>query len=182
MKNTVDLTVNYREKTLTECLNKLPKDEIFLAQLVDFDLQAGPYVQLANFPEISAFKALSTVDLRQGMIGKQLAVKFTHSSPPQAIILGVMHAPISPVLDMVLANTTEASNIEPLELSKECDLQETKIDGKRILITGDEEIVLKCGDSSISLRRDGKIAIRGKYLLNRATGVNRILGGSVQVN
>jgi len=45
-----------------------------------------------------------------------------------------------------------------------------------------KELILSCGESSITLHSNGKIAIRGKYILNRATGVNRILGGSVQIN
>lgn|GEM_PF-553735 len=56
------------------------------------------------------------------------------------------------------------------------------IDGQRVNITGQEEIILQCGEASITLRKDGKIVIRGKSLLNRASGVNRIMGASVQVN
>lgn len=46
----------------------------------------------------------------------------------------------------------------------------------------EKEIVLSCGDASITLHRNGTISIRGRYILNRATGTNRILGGSVQIN
>lgn len=60
--------------------------------------------------------------------------------------------------------------------------QNIHVDGQRILLEGNEEIVLKCGDASITLTKAGKIIIRGKYLLSRSSGVNRILGGSVQVN
>jgi hypothetical protein len=45
-----------------------------------------------------------------------------------------------------------------------------------------EEIVLKCGEGSITLRKDGKIIIKGTHLLSRASGPNRIKGGSVQIN
>jgi len=56
------------------------------------------------------------------------------------------------------------------------------VDGKRVVLEGREEVVLKCGEASITLTKAGKILICGKYLLNRSTGVNRIMGGSVQVN
>ncbi|MEP7119602.1 MAG: hypothetical protein ABJE95_01785, partial [Byssovorax sp.] len=36
--------------------------------------------------------------------------------------------------------------------------------------------------SSITLTRAGKILIRGAYVLTRSSGVNRIQGGSVQIN
>ena len=60
--------------------------------------------------------------------------------------------------------------------------QEAWVDGKRILLTGEEEIELRCGDASISLRKDGKLVIRGAYVETRAKGMNRIKGGSVQIN
>lgn len=56
------------------------------------------------------------------------------------------------------------------------------VDGKKVRIEGSEQIELRCGESSITLTKEGRILIRGKYLLNRASGVNRIVGGSVQVN
>ncbi len=56
------------------------------------------------------------------------------------------------------------------------------IDGKRICFEAREEIVLRCGKGSITLRKDGKIVIRGTHLLSRAAGVNRIKGGQVNIN
>jgi hypothetical protein len=42
--------------------------------------------------------------------------------------------------------------------------------------------VLHCGKASITLTRAGKVIIRGEYVLARSSGVNRIVGGSVQIN
>ncbi len=56
------------------------------------------------------------------------------------------------------------------------------VDGRRIMIDGDEEIVLRCGEASITLRRNGRVLIRGLLVETRASGVNRIKGGSVQIN
>ena len=44
------------------------------------------------------------------------------------------------------------------------------------------EIELRCGKASLILTRAGKVLIRGAYLLSRSSGVNRIKGGSVQIN
>ena len=60
--------------------------------------------------------------------------------------------------------------------------QEARVDGERIVLTGEEEIELRCGDASISLRKNGKLIIRGAYVETRAKGTNRIKGGSVQIN
>jgi hypothetical protein len=59
---------------------------------------------------------------------------------------------------------------------------EAIVDGKRVVIDGLDEIVIRCGKSSITLRRNGRIIIRGTYVETRAEGVNRIKGGSVQIN
>ena len=50
------------------------------------------------------------------------------------------------------------------------------------MLTAEREIVLKCGKASITLTRAGKVIIRGAYVLSRSSGVNRIVGGSVQIN
>ena len=62
------------------------------------------------------------------------------------------------------------------------NVDDITLDGQRIVLEGKEEVVIKCGEASITLTKAGKILIRGHYLLNRASGVNRIMGGSVQVN
>jgi hypothetical protein len=56
------------------------------------------------------------------------------------------------------------------------------VDGRRVVIDGRDEIVLRCGEASITLRRNGRVVIRGTYVETRAQGVNRIKGGSVQIN
>lgn len=55
-------------------------------------------------------------------------------------------------------------------------------DGRRLEIAGEDEIVLRCGKASITLRRNGRVVIRGEYVETRATGVNRVKGGTVQIN
>jgi Domain of unknown function (DUF6484) len=57
-----------------------------------------------------------------------------------------------------------------------------EIDGKRVGIEGKDEIVLRCGEASITLRRNGKVVLRGTYLESHSKGTNRIKGGSVQIN
>jgi hypothetical protein len=57
------------------------------------------------------------------------------------------------------------------------------VDGnRRVVIRATDEIVLECGEASITLRRNGRVAIKGVHLETRAKGVNRIKGGTVQIN
>jgi hypothetical protein len=59
---------------------------------------------------------------------------------------------------------------------------EADIDGKRVRIVAKDEIVLECGNASITLRRNGRIVIKGTYVETCSEGTNRIKGGQVRIN
>ena len=59
---------------------------------------------------------------------------------------------------------------------------EALVDGKKIALQAEDEIVLRCGDASITLQRNGRIVVRGAYVETRSKGVNRIKGGVVRIN
>ena len=61
-------------------------------------------------------------------------------------------------------------------------VEDVVIDGRTITFDARQEIVLRCGDAKIMLRKDGKIVIRGTHLISRSRGVNKIKGGSVHIN
>ncbi|MGT0250426.1 hypothetical protein [Burkholderia pyrrocinia] len=45
-----------------------------------------------------------------------------------------------------------------------------------------QKITLRCGKASITLYPNGKIALRGEYIVSDAAGVNRIAGGQIELN
>ncbi len=51
-----------------------------------------------------------------------------------------------------------------------------------IQITSRKSIELRCGKSSIVMKADGTVTIRGTQILTRAERNNRIQGASVQLN
>ena len=55
-------------------------------------------------------------------------------------------------------------------------------DGERLVVDARDQLVLRCGKASITLTKAGKVLIQGTYLSSRSSGVNRIKGGSVQLN
>lgn len=59
---------------------------------------------------------------------------------------------------------------------------EADIDGRRVRIVARDEIVLECGEASITLRRNGRITIKGTYVETCSEGTNRIKGGQVRIN
>ncbi|WP_224363361.1 DUF6484 domain-containing protein [Hyalangium versicolor] len=102
---------------------------------------------------------------------QQALLLFENGDPGLPILVTLLAAPsATPLIDAVLA--------EPLPLVPE----EALVDGERVVIRGQEEVVLECGKASITLRRDGKIVLRGADILTVASGVQRIKGGKVQIN
>jgi hypothetical protein len=59
---------------------------------------------------------------------------------------------------------------------------EADVDGRRVRIVAQDEIVLECGNASITLRRNGRIVIKGTYVETSSEGTNRIKGGQVRIN
>ena len=53
---------------------------------------------------------------------------------------------------------------------------------EQLTLEATQSLTLKCGESSIDLRADGKVMIRGDDVLVRAKGTQRIRAGSVSIN
>ena len=59
---------------------------------------------------------------------------------------------------------------------------ETKDIPDELVLEAKEQLTLRVGDGSITLRADGKIQIKGKDLISHAQRLNRIKGGAVSIN
>jgi hypothetical protein len=59
---------------------------------------------------------------------------------------------------------------------------EADVDGKRVRVVAEDEIVLECGKASITLRRNGRVIVRGTYVETDSAGTNRIKGAAVRIN
>jgi hypothetical protein len=51
-----------------------------------------------------------------------------------------------------------------------------------LLIEAKESLTLRVGEGSVTIRKDGKILIKGKDLVSHAQRTNRIKGGAVAIN
>ena len=152
--------------------------EIVLGSITGIDPQGQPLVNFPDNPVGAPLIAMSTLGVTSQHIGRQVALLFAKGNPQSPVIMGIIHSPLQDILASYEVGAPD--NAETPESEKRT--QDVVVDGSRIVIEGKEEIVLKCGDASITLTKSGKIVIRGKYLVNRSSGVNRILGGSVQIN
>ena len=51
-----------------------------------------------------------------------------------------------------------------------------------LVVEARENLTLRCGEGSITIRADGRILIKGKDLVSHARRSNRIRGGAVTIN
>lgn len=59
---------------------------------------------------------------------------------------------------------------------------QVRLDGERLELEARDEIVLRCGRASITLRRNGRVVLRGAYVETSSEGVNRVKGAAVKIN
>jgi len=167
---TKDTTVAVLPERLTEAL--IHPASAQLATIVALT-DEGPQVQLEpGGPSVAARLAVPVTRERiDAAIAdcQQTVVFFENGDRCRPIIVGFIEAVPAP---------------QPAE-SRPAGSQpviEADVDGKRVRVTAQDEIVLQCGGASVTLRRNGRVLIRGTYVETRSDGTNRIKGGQVQIN
>jgi len=165
---------------------------IVIGSIADFNPEGRAMVDFPENPDNAPLSALTTLALTRLHVGRQVALLFNNGDIRQPVIMGIIHNPLDELLQNFELTPVEKENASPFPDTHSgkhspADIKRDKdgqvfVDGKHVVIEGAEEVTFKCGKASITLTRSGKILIRGTYLLNRSSGVNRIMGGSVQVN
>jgi len=123
-----------------------------------------PLVMYEGQPGSAALEARSTVDLHSAHVGHQIVLTFVGADPRQPVVMGVLRESTRwPVPD------------QPATV-------DVDVDGERMVISAKEQLVLRCGKASVTLTKAGKVLIQGTYVSSRSSGVNRVKGGSVQLN
>ena len=123
-----------------------------------------PLVLYPGQPGTAALFARTVVDLHGPHIGRKVVLMFEAGDPAKPIVMGVLREG------------------EGSPLDEKPNQVEVDADGERMIVTAREQVVLRCGKASITLTRAGKVLIQGSYVLSRSSGVNRIKGGSIQLN
>lgn len=137
---------------------------------------AGPAVTLAKLVEVTdtggrvalggkgaPLLARTTILLTPDLIGRTVTLAFEDGDPERPLITGLIHTPE----ELARAGAGQVH---------------VSLDGRTLTLTAQEKIELRCGDSTVRLTSDGKILVRGVHVVTRASGQNRIKGGSVQIN
>lgn len=136
---------------------------LFTGRIVAFAEDGVPSVECAALATDRAFPSASLVALDRSCLGRRVALMCADGDRERPVIMGLLA-------------------IDPASHAEAGVAPAVRIDGKSVTLSATDEIVLQCGKASIVLTRSGKVLIRGSYVSNRSTGVNRIKGGAVQIN
>jgi hypothetical protein len=137
---------------------------VVVGVLTNVDQHGQAYVRFQDDAASVRRPARTVVAVDRQRIGEEVVLTFENSDRQKPIILGMLALAAAP--SIVAAPTAV----------------KVKLDDDVLELSANREIVLRCGEASITLTRAGKVIIRGAYLLSRSSGVNRIKGGSVQIN
>lgn len=134
------------------------RDGIVVGSIVRLDADGVPLVTWTAHAPSLAVRALTTIHVGSAQVGRRVVLVFEDGDSAKPIIMGLIQ---------------EAGRTPPFKI---------EVDGERLLIAAEQQIVLQCGEASLTLTRAGKVLIHGKYLLSRSSGANCIKGGSVHIN
>lgn len=141
-------------------------DGVLVGKLVGFGATSEPHVEIPGRP--TPIVARAAMALEPAHVGRNVALLFEGGDPEKPLVMGLMFEPPN-------ASALPAASIEHSQVDVETD-------GERLVFSAEKEIVLRCGQASITLTRAGKILIQGAYVLSRSSGTHRIQGGSVEIN
>jgi len=142
-----------------------PLNGVVIGELVAMkDAGRTPLIVYQGQPGAEALPARSVVDLHGEHIGKQVLGRFEFGYPARPIVMGVLR------------------DGESWPLDERPGTVEVDAGGERLIVSARQQLVVRCGKASITLDRTGKVTIRGTHVVSHSEGVNRIRGGSVQLN
>lgn len=121
-------------------------------------------VSFPGQPGHEALRARSVVDLHGPHMGQGVVLMFERGDVHLPIVMGVLRGQAG------------------WPLAAQPATVDVDADGQRMVVSAKEQLVLRCGQASITLTKAGKVLIEGAQVLSRASGVNRVKGGSVQLN
>ena len=133
-----------------------------IGRLVALSASGIPLVHFPANPAGTPLPAALALPVTVADIGRDAILLFEHGNPRKPILMGLLQPATPP--------QTETPPVE------------VRLDGEQLTLTAKSELVLRCGKSSITLTRAGKVIIKGHYILSRSTGANKIKGAAFDIN
>lgn len=149
-------------------------DAVRLGKIVNIDAEGRPLVSFKGGATQAVIARVATSDPQPPDAELQKApsvlLMFENGDPAQPIIVGFVRETFSARLPA--DNLTVVGD----------KVRSVELNGKALIFEGQEEIVLRCGSGSLTIRANGQIVVKGTRLVSRASETNKIRGASVQIN
>jgi len=158
---------------LPATLLSMPTGQALLGRLTGLQPSGEPIIDVPDNPSFIGIPARSCISLQHSDIGKEIVFLMTQENIP--VVIGAIQSPHA-------RQNVEEVVFEPSEKSTSKVPLRVLVDGRSVELNAQHEIVFRCGAASIKLTHEGKVVIRGKYVISHSSGVNRIRGGSVELN
>jgi hypothetical protein len=131
-----------------------------------------------DFQGLLPQERLTTATVRDVDDAGVVRIAYAEDAPPIVAAIGMPLGGTVRVGDDVVVLLRDGDETRPVIVStiSERLAQET------IKLKADRELVLECGEASISLHADGRIVVHGGYIETYAEGTNRIKGAQVRIN
>jgi hypothetical protein len=110
----------------------------------------------------TAARLAGAFDTAELIAGARVLLLFEDSSPALPLIVGLVS--------------------DRVQRRQRATPRDAVVDGQRVVLEGQKEVVLRCGRGSITLTADGKIVLKGTELISRSSGANKIRGAMVNIN
>ncbi|HEU4486192.1 MAG TPA: DUF6484 domain-containing protein [Povalibacter sp.] len=150
-----------------------PADEMCLGKLTGIDPHGRPLVTYGGGPLQGVPARVATAQ----PLPDAAAVEAT----PTVLLVFENGDPHLPIIVGFVRNTFDTAPAATVAVPASGN-HTVELNGKALIFEGRDEIVLKCGQGSITLRADGQIVLKGTKLVSRASQTNKIRGASVQIN
>src|SRR5215831_9719627 len=111
--------------------------------LIGISAHGEPLVDFCANPAKGELAAVTTVPVRNEDIGKEAILFFEDGDPTHPLLVGLVQPPVT---SLPAAGKT----------------LEVAVDGRRLTLTAQDEISIRCGEASITLTSAGKVLIKGR--------------------
>jgi hypothetical protein len=150
----------------------------FTARLVALDERGRAWIAADDDATVLAAQASGRAS-RSAARPSPLVARSTVRLAPEHVGREVLACRANRAGELVIVGLlTDAASAE----STEEDAIDLVIERRRVILSAKTEVVLRCGEGSITLGADGKVTIRGIDVVSSASRTQRIRGGAVRIN
>ena len=138
---------------------------VVIGRLVRVERGGKVVVDYPGNPNGRPLVARTTIRLSPGESTGSVTLMFENGDPTKPIITGR--------LQEIAASSLRAGTNGRIQ---------AVLDDERVVLEAKREIELRCGKASLLLTAEGRVIIKGAYVLSRSSGPNKIKGATVHLN